>query len=356
MTITAVLGFLSVALFLAAIGGLALAAVNAQRGTKTRPGITLFVLGIVGGILLSALNSGLVLVQPNERAIVFNQVGGTTASSLSDEPLQPGLKWIIPFVQTSVIYDVGRQEVTMSGGFGETSQETTLSGVRGRSNDGQEVLVDVTVIYTIDPTKVNQVHINWRSTYLNGYIVPQARSAVRDNVAAFSAEQIYSGGRTELQSLTFNELEPRFSSEGFVLIDLLIRDVTFSEQFAHAIEEKQIAEQEAQRAVFLVQQQEQEAERARVEAQGLADAEVIRAQGEAQAIIARAEAESEALRLVNLQLSQNPNLIQYTYIQTLADNVQLVLIPSNSPFLFDIQELLGQNTLPAPVAPGGDGQ
>ena len=137
-----------------------------------------------------------------------------------------------------------------------------------------------------------------------------------------------------------------------MLVDLLIRDVTFSPEFAQAVEQKQIAEQEAQRAVFLVQQQEQEAERARVEAEGLADAEAIRAEGEARAITTRAEAEAEALRLINEQISQNPNLIQFRYIDELGDNVRLILIPSNSPFLFDIQELLAQSgatTVPATV-------
>jgi regulator of protease activity HflC (stomatin/prohibitin superfamily) len=371
MSVTGIIGVLSALFWLGAIGGLALAGFNASRGRSPRPGVVLLIVGIVGGLLLSVLNAGLVLVQPNERAVVFQQIGGG-ATALRDEPLQPGLNWILPFVETAVVYDIGRQEVTMAGGAGEagfeqTGDRGTLSGVQARSNDGQQVVVDVTVIYTTDPKKVNQVHINWRNTYENGFIVSQTRSVTRDSVANYGAEEIYSGGRVAVQSDTTDALGPKFNEEGFVLVDLLIRDVTFSTEFADAVERKQIAEQEAQRAVFLVQEQGQEAERARVEAQGLADAEAIRAEGEARAIEIRAKAEAEGLRLINQQISQNPNLIQFRYIQELGDNVELIIIPSNSPFLFDTQSLLSQSggtsvTVPEPEPaapeeiPEGEGQ
>lgn len=357
MAVTRILGVLGALFWLGAIGGLILAGFNVSRGRSARTGVVVFVVGLVGGILLSVLNSGLVLVQPNERAVVFQQLGrGDEEGSLRPEPLSPGLNWIIPFVETAEHYNVARQEVTMAGGAGEagfpeTGDVGVLSGVRARSNDGQEVLVDVTVIYRIDPKKVNSVHVNWPGTYQDGYIVPQTRSLMRDAVANYGAEEIYAGGRVALQNDTAEALGPKLEEEGFVLVDLLIRDVTFSPEFADAVERKQIAEQEAQRAVFLVQQQQQEAERARVEAQGLADAEAIRAEGEARAIETRAAAEAEALRLVNEQISQNPNLIQFRYIQELGDDIELVIIPSNSPFLFDTESLLsGSGSAPAPAA------
>jgi regulator of protease activity HflC (stomatin/prohibitin superfamily) len=351
MAITAGLSLLAGIFFLGAIGGLVLAGFNAARQRSARPGITLLIVGLVGGILLSVLNAGLVLVQPNERAVVFRQIGGGT-TALRDEPLGPGLNWIVPFAETAIVYDIGRQEITMAGSPGEASgPQAALSGVRARSSDGQEILVDGTVIFTIDPKLVNQVHINWRDTYRDAFIVSQTRSVLRDSVANYGAEEIYSGGRIAVQGDTITSLEPKLLAEGFVLIDILIRDVTFASEFAAAVEQKQIAEQEAQRAVFLVQEQEQEAARARVEAQGLADAEAIRAEGEARAIITRAEAEAEGLRLINEQISQNPNLIQFRYIQELGDNVELIIIPSNSPFLFDTQALLNQSGASAASAP-----
>jgi regulator of protease activity HflC (stomatin/prohibitin superfamily) len=361
MGITAGLSILSAVFWLGAIGGLVLAAFNASRQRPARPGITVFIIGVVGGLLLAILGAGLVLVQPNERAVVFQQLGGD-ATSLRPEPLQPGLNLIIPFVETPILYDISRQEVTMAGSTEEA--QNALAGVRARTNDGQEVLVDVTVIYTISPAAVNQVHIDWRQTYEPNYVVPQTRSLMRDTVANYSAEQIYAGGRIAVQGDTTEVLGPELADEGLVLIDMLIRDVTFAPEFAAAVERKQIAEQDAQRAVFLVQEQGQESERARVEAQGLADAEAIRAEGEARAITTRATAEAEALRLINEQISQNPALIQFRYIDELGDNVRLILLPSNSPFLFDLEQLLEQSSAtttseplapPAEEAPATDG-
>ena len=121
-------------------------------------------------------------------------------------------------------------------------------------------------------------------------------------------------------------------SEGFDLSSLIVRNVSFSVEFASAIEQREIAEQERIRAL-------DEAERLRVQARGSRDAEITRAEGEAEAIVLRAQAQAEALRLVSEQLAANPSLIQYEYIQNLADNINLALVPSNSPFLFDFDSL-----------------
>jgi regulator of protease activity HflC (stomatin/prohibitin superfamily) len=343
MGITAALGIIGALFWLGAIGGLVLAGFNASRQRSPRPGVVILIAGLIGGILLTVLSAGLVLVQPNERAVVFQQIGGGE-TALRAEALTPGLNWIFPFVESAIIYNVARQEVTMAGSPGEVSgTQSGLSGVRSRSFDGQEVLVDVTVIFTIDPREVNQVHIDWQNSYRDAYVVPQTRSVMRDAVASYTAEDIYAGGRVNVQRDAASEIAVRLEVEGFVLVDLLIRDVTFSAEFANVIEQKQIAEQEVQRAAFLVDQQEEEARRAIVEAEGLADAEARRAEGEASAIVTRATAEAEALRLINEQLSQNPLLIQYTYVQTLSDNVRIIMVPSDSPFLFDTQTLFDQS-------------
>ncbi|MBK8023440.1 MAG: hypothetical protein IPK19_18920 [Chloroflexi bacterium] len=140
-------------------------------------------------------------------------------------------------------------------------------------------------------------------------------------------------------------------AEGLTLNDLLVRDITFSEQFSQSIENAQIAQQEAARARLIVQQREQEAAQARAVAEGERDAEITRAEGEAQAIILRAQAEAEGLRLVSQQIAANPTLIQYQYIQSLADNISLALVPSNSPFLFDFESIAANPDFVAPQVP-----
>ena len=123
-----------------------------------------------------------------------------------------------------------------------------------------------------------------------------------------------------------------------MLLDQPIHDLRLRER-------RQVAELERDRSRI-------EAETARIQASGLADARIERARGDAEAVRIQAQAEAEALRLVSEQIAANPNLIQYTYINQLSDNVSLVLIPSNSPFLFDpstFTELGGYFTPPSAV-------
>ena len=229
-------------------------------------------------------------------------------------------------------------------GFNQTagSPEGSFSAVRAISSDGQVIYVDATVIYRLDTTRINYIHRNWRDTYIEGYIVPQVRSDLRNVVSNYGAEQIYSGGRAQMETQIVDNLVDTLAQEGIIMTEVLIRNIEFSPQFTDAIERKQIAEQEAQQAAFRVQQALQTAEQIRVEAQGDADAAVIAAQGDAESTVIRAEAESEALDLINQILAQNPNLIQYQYINQLGDNVRLIIIPSNSPFLFDLEQLTQQ--------------
>ncbi len=356
MAIKAVIGFLIALFALGIFTGVALAIINIQRGRKARPGLILAGVGLVGSVFLASLNAGLVLVQPNEVGVVFRQTASGDAALR--EPLQPGLKWVVPFVDQVIIYDVGQQNVDMVGSIEAAQARGARPAVRAITKDGQQINMDVTVIFRVDATKINQVHRNWRNTYVDGFIVPQARSEVRNAVSRYGAEEIYSGGRATLEDQITDALRPILEREGFLLTDVLIRDISFSEQFTEAIEQKQIAEQEAQRAAFRVQQAQQEAEQARVEAQGRADAAVIAAQGDAEATVIRAQAQAEALRLINELLKENPTLVQWQYINTLGEKVRLIIIPSNSPFLFDLQQLLAQASLegtesPIPAPEGG---
>jgi regulator of protease activity HflC (stomatin/prohibitin superfamily) len=251
---------------------------------------------------------------------------------------------------------VGQQSVTMAGVTEAESPGRTA--VRATSNDGQVINLDVTVIFRTDPAQINFVHRNWRGGFIDAFIVPQTRSQVRDAVSQYSAEEIYSGGRATLEAQVTQSLSQKLDREGFILTDFLVRNIAFSQEFTDAIEQKQIAQQQAQQAAFRVDQARQEAEQARVEAQGRADSAAIEADGEARSITIKASAQADALDLINQVLSQNPELIQWQYVNTLGDNVRLIIIPSNSPFLFDMQQLMEQagaqqvsTPLPTPAAP-----
>jgi regulator of protease activity HflC (stomatin/prohibitin superfamily) len=134
-------------------------------------------------------------------------------------------------------------------------------------------------------------------------------------------------------------LAERLTENGLVLVDFILRNITFSPEYAASVEQKQIAEQQAQQAAFVVEQRRQEAEQARQVAQGQADAAVIAAEGRAEARLIEAEAEAQALEMIAAALADNPDLLTYQYITKLAPGIQVMLVPNNAPYLLPLPTL-----------------
>lgn len=342
--ISSLLGAIALLGFLGFLGGIGLVVVAASQGRPVRGGLSLALVGLVVGLVFSVISQGILIVEPQQVAVVFNTISGELG-----EERGAGTHIIVPVLQSATLYPIEQQQYTMSGIPGE-GQVQGNDAVRGRTLDGQEVYLDISVLFGIDPQEANTVHIRWQNRYENDFVRPTIRGLAREVISRFRAEDIFGEQRSAVEDSIQELMAARMDEEGFVLTDLLVRDVTFSQAFTDSIERKQIAEQQALEAAFRVQEEQQNAERVRVTAQGARDAAIAEAEGEARAIILRAEAQAEALRLVSEQLAANPTLIQYEYIQKLADNIQLALVPSNSPFLFDFQSLAEANS--NFVAPG----
>jgi regulator of protease activity HflC (stomatin/prohibitin superfamily) len=211
--------------------------------------------------------------------------------------------------------------------------------VTARTADGQELFIDASVIYAIDPDKVVDVHIDWKSRYVDELIRPQSRGIIRSAASQFGVEEIVSSKREDFQSSMETVLGDKMAENGLILIDFVLRNITFSPEYAASVEQKQIAEQLAQQAAFVVEQRKQEAEQARQTAQGQADSAVIAAQGRATARLLEAEAEAKALELIAAALRSNPDLITYTYVQKLGPGIQVMLVPNDNPFLLPLPTL-----------------
>lgn len=335
--ISSIIGAIALFGFLGFLAGVGLVVVSASQGRPVRGGILIATVGLVLGVLLSVVSQGIIVVAPQEVAVVFQTLSGDLG-----EPRRAGTHVIIPVLQDATIYPIEQQQYTMSG----TESEGQVQGddaVRGRSGDGQEVIMDITLLYRINPLDVNTVHTNLRNRYEEDFIRPTARGITREVVAGYTAEQIYGDARATMEQEMQERIGELMAVQGLDLVDLLVRDVTFSEEFSDSIEQALVADQEAEQERRRVQQFEARAEQRVIEAQGERDAAIARAEGEAQAIVLNAQAQAEALRLVSEQLAANPLLIQYEYITNLADNVNLALVPSNSPFLFDFNSI---ETLP----------
>jgi regulator of protease activity HflC (stomatin/prohibitin superfamily) len=350
MSIGDLFGIVAVAGFGAMLLGIALIVVNLSQNRPFRALVPLVVAGVLAGILFSLASAGVIVVAPQEVAVVFQTFSGEL-----DEPRNSGTHVIIPVLQEASIYPINFQQVTMAGrqeGGGSTSGGD--DPVQVRTIDGQEVLLDVTLIYRINPAEVNTVHRNWQRNYEQNLVIPVLRGFVRDVVSGYRAEAVYGESREAVQRAIEDAVSTRLAQEGFEVTDLIVRNVTFSsEEFAQSIERVQIAERQAEEAAFRVQQEEQEAARVRVRAEGARDATIAEAEGEAESVRLLAQAQADALALVSEQLSANPLLIQYEYVRNLSDNVTLIALPSNSPFLFDFESLL-QSLPPAATVPDSE--
>jgi len=336
-------------LWLVTVGLVGLAVMRATRGQPLKGATTIILIVAVAALLVTSLSAGLVTIDPPERGIVISYL---SPKGYRDQILQPGLRWIIPYFEHVVRYPISHQTYTMSIAPTEGQVEGDDS-VAARTLDGQEIFVDASVIYALDPEKVINVHIAWQDRYTNELVRPQARGTVRDAVSQFKVEEVVSTKRFELAKQIRDAMQSKLEENGLILEDFVLRNITFSPEYAASVEQKQIADQQAQQAKFVVEQRKQEAEQARQSAQGQADAVVIRAKGDADARLLQAKAEAEALRMIEAALQNNPDLLTYQYITKLSPNIEVMLVPNNTPYLLPLQAIgpsapTGLTVLPTP--------
>ncbi len=347
MDIATTLGAIAGFSWLLVIGIVILAVLRASRGTPFRSSSALIVSTIILAVVLTTVSQSLIFVQPQNRGVVISAIPGR--GGVRPNALLGGLSWIVPYFENVIVYSVSRQTYTMSATADEGAQVGDDS-IEARTKDGQIIFVDASVIFQIDPTRVVDVHLLWQDNYIDNLIRPQARGIIRDAVAIYNIEDVYSTQRAALTTLISTEMATVMEEGGFILIDFVLRNIDFSAEYAASVEQKQIAEQEALRAEFVVQQRLQEAEQARAIARGLADSAAIAAEGEARATVIRATAEAEsrtiqaeaeatALELLGEALAANPDVLLLQYIEKLSDNITVMLLPSDNPFLLPLPEL-----------------
>jgi regulator of protease activity HflC (stomatin/prohibitin superfamily) len=217
--------------------------------------------------------------------------------------------------------------------------------ILARTADGQEVNVDASVIFAIDPTKVVTVHIEWQNRFTDNLVRPLSRGIIRDAIAQYGIEQVVSSKRIEMTQVIRDELFKKLSENGLIMVEFILRNISFSPEYAASVEQKQIAEQLSFQAKFVVEQKKQEAEQARQVAQGQADSAVIRAKGDADARLLQAGAEAKALLLIAGALRENPDLLTYQYITKLSPGIQVMLVPNDTPYLLPLPSLESDSAL-----------
>jgi len=319
------------------LGIIVVGALRASRRQPLKGFATLTLASAAIAVVLTLISAGLVFIPPQERGVVITAF----APGYREKALEPGLHWVIPFVENVVSYPISKQTYTMSIAASE-GQIQGDDSIAARTSDGQEIFIDASVLYAIDPQQVVKVHITWQDRYTYELVRPMARGIIRDVVSQYGVQEVVTTKRFEMVQRITQAMSAKLNENGLLLVDFLLRNITFSPEYSASVEQKQIAEQQAQQAKFVVEQKRQEAEQARQIAQGQADAAVIRAKGEAEARLIQARAEAEALRLYAEALAGNPDLLTYQYISKLAPGIQVMLVPNNAPYLLP---------LPTPAAP-----
>ncbi len=216
-----------------------------------------------------------------------------------NDVLGSGLHFINPLLEVEKM-DIKTQNYTMSG----VQDEGNKSGddaIRVLTSDGLEVTIDLTVLYRVLPTDAPSILRETGADYKDKIVRPLTRTKIRDNSVYYEAVSLYSNRRDEFQQRIFKSIDADFKKRGLVLEQLLVRNITLPESVKAAIEQKINAEQEAQKMQFVLQKEKQEAERKRVEAQGIADYQHIISES-----LTEKQLQYESIK-AQLELAKSPN-------------------------------------------------
>ncbi|GAC1451833.1 MAG: prohibitin family protein [Chitinophagaceae bacterium] len=212
-------------------------------------------------------------------------IGVLTACIIQIDAGQVGVQKLFGKVQTSVLgsglhfinpaidvikLDTKTQNYTMSGVLDE-GHKSGDDAIRVLSADGLEVTIDLSVLYRIIPNDAPRLLTETGENYEDKIVRPITRTRIRDNAVYYDAVALFAGKRDEFQQRIFKTIENDFRSRGLLLENLLVRNITLPQSVKTTIEQKINAEQDAQKMQFVLQKEKQEAERKRVEAQGIAD-------------------------------------------------------------------------------------
>jgi regulator of protease activity HflC (stomatin/prohibitin superfamily) len=139
------------------------------------------------------------------------------------------------------------------------------------SSEGLIIGLDTSLLYRLDPTRAAEVFQKIGPRYVDIVVTPNLRSVIRAVTAAHTANALYSEGREQVAQQMLGQLRPILEGRGIVVENVLLRDIRLPDTLRAAIEAKQQSEQQAQQMQFVLARERQEAERKRIEAQGVSD-------------------------------------------------------------------------------------
>ena len=153
------------------------------------------------------------------------------------------------------------------------------------SEEGLVMTMDTSLLFRLNPEKAAEVYQKIGPQFVEVVVEPNMRSAIRSVTAAHNASALYTGGREEVAQKIYDELARQLGSRGIEVQSVLLRDIQLPPMLKSSIEAKQQAEQDALRMTFVLQKEKQEADRKRIEAQGVRDFQQTVSQGISQQLL-----------------------------------------------------------------------
>jgi len=225
------------------------------------------VLVIIIGLLLSTVK----IIEPGKVGVQ------TVFGKVQDGVLESGLHVINPFVDVTT-FSIQTENYTMTAKPSEGSVQGDDS-ISVLSSDGLEVTIDLSVLYKVNPVRAPFIYQNIGIDYDHKIVRPVTRTAIRDNAVNYVAVDLYSTKRGEFQFKINKTITDNFAKNGLLVEQVLVRNISLPATVRASIESKIQAEQDAQKMQFVLQKERQEADRKRVEAQGIADYQKILSTG-----------------------------------------------------------------------------
>ena len=234
---------------------------------------------------------------------------------IQPDVLESGLSFINPLYEVEKV-DIKTLNYTMSGIHDEGGKSGD-DAIRVLTSDGLEVTIDLTVLFRVNKSDAPRLLRETGSDFQEKIVRPISRTKIRDNAVYYDAISLYSTKRDEFQTRIYKSIDEEFKGRGLQLENLLVRNITLPASVKAVIEQKINAEQDAQKMQFVLQKEKQEAERKRVEAQGISDYQ----------------------RIINIGLTDNQ--LQYEQIKAmkeiaLSQNAKIIVMgKGNAPIILD---------------------
>lgn len=240
--------------------------------------------------------------------VVFNTINKTFWVA------RQGVNFVFPVINNTTTYDLRILEYTMTA---KAKGRFTESDVLwSPTKEGLQVGIDLTCLYRLDPEKVFEIHQKIGPNFEAKIVRPALRSIVRMVISENGIMDVYSAKRQAIQEEIFKRVSKALKPHEIIVRNILLRNITFSDDFARAVEQKQIAQQEAERMSYVIDKERKEADRKAIEAGGKA----------------------RAIEIVSKELRKSPRYINYLYVDKLTDKIKVIVTDQST--IMNLQELM----------------